>query len=160
MHTGIDLGIKETAINTLDNNGKIVFHTQFGKEHQRIFKDTQVKHSATRMRLYHDHFHEYFKNNTITGTVVMEKPFGKFMGSAYLLHELNGIYLVALSFYFEQYKIFTPTSTQIKKFLTGHGAASKEMMVESCKKKGFQPKTHHEADAIAQALMSYEGEVW
>lgn len=41
------------------------------------------------------------------------------------------------------------TVQAIKKFMTGKGNATKDEMIAAAKQKGFNPKTHDEADAIA-----------
>lgn len=40
----------------------------------------------------------------------------------------------------------------LKKFVTGHGNASKDEMVSAIKARGFNPQSHDEADAIGIAL--------
>lgn len=42
----------------------------------------------------------------------------------------------------------------IKKFMTGKGNATKEEMISAAKSRGFNPKTHDEADAVAIMLLA------
>lgn len=46
------------------------------------------------------------------------------------------------------------TVQAIKKFMTGKGNATKEEMITAAQQKGFAPKTHDEADAIAIMLLA------
>jgi Holliday junction resolvasome RuvABC endonuclease subunit len=46
------------------------------------------------------------------------------------------------------------TVQAIKKFMTGKGNATKEEMIAAAQQKGFAPKTHDEADAIAIMLLA------
>lgn len=48
------------------------------------------------------------------------------------------------------------TVQAIKKFMTGKGNASKNEMIAAEKVKGFNPRTHDEADAIAVMLLAIE----
>lgn len=48
-----------------------------------------------------------------------------------------------------QKEIIPVSATEIKKFWTGDGRADKEAMVSHAVMRGFKPKDHNEADAIA-----------
>lgn len=49
------------------------------------------------------------------------------------------------------------TVQEIKKFMTGKGNATKDEMIAAAKKKGFNPETDNEADAIAIMLLAIKG---
>ena len=157
MHTGIDLGIKATAIVSIDDNGFPLYKVTFGTAVTHVLKAHTKAHPMKRWKLYHQYFSDYFKEHNIVGTIVMEQPLGNITGNSTKLLELKGVYLIALSDFFEPNKVFLPTPTQIKKFMTGHGGASKEDMIEAAIRDGFRPNNHHEADAFGMARMSFEG---
>ena len=157
MHTGIDLGLKTTALVTIGNDGKWIYRYTFGSDVNKYLKQAVRSHPAERWQLYQRNFNNYFEENRIVGTVVMEQPLGKMAGHATKLLEIKGIYLYTLSLHFPFHKIFLPTPTAIKKTFTNDGTASKDMMVDMAKEKGYDTDNHHIADAIAMALMSYEG---
>ena len=46
----------------------------------------------------------------------------------------------------------------IKKFMTGNGSASKDMMMEAIRQKGHTPQDHNEADALALLYWRLFGE--
>ena len=46
----------------------------------------------------------------------------------------------------------------IKKFMTGNGSASKDMMMEAIRQKGHAPQDHNEADALALLYWRLFGE--
>jgi Holliday junction resolvasome RuvABC endonuclease subunit len=45
----------------------------------------------------------------------------------------------------------------IKKYWTGNGSASKELMISMCRQRGYQPRDDNEADAIAMLNMCLGG---
>jgi len=158
MHTGIDLGLRVTALVTLDDGGKLLHKTQFGYEWQKQLKRYVKAHPCTRYGAYYDHFTGYFTNNSITGTVVMEEPAGIMLGHGRKLGELKGVYLTALyHLKLPVNKMFLPSPTAIKKFFAHNGAATKTDMIKACENRGILPRNDHEADAIAMAFMSIEG---
>ena len=157
MHTGIDGGLKTTAIITLDDTGQPLYEYHFGADVQPIFVKIRKAHPSERYRMYHDYFNNYFLDHNIIGTIVMEAPMGRLYGNGRKILEINGIYLVCLSYHFPPNKIFMPNPTQIKKFFTTYGAATKEMMIEEANKRDFNTNNDHKADAYAMARMSYEG---
>jgi len=157
MHTGIDPGLKVTAVVTLDDNGKVLYKEHFGSEYNDPFKLAPKHLPVERYRLYHDRLIRHFKENNITGTIVLEDCIGHTIGNGRKLVELKGVYLIALSYVAEPHKVFLISPTAIKKSFTGDGGASKKDMIAECKKRGILPRHDHEADAIGMAFMSYEG---
>jgi len=158
MHTGIDMGLKVTAMVTLDDNGVVQYKTQFGNIVQERFKTHMKAHPCKRYSLYYEAFCDYFKAHSVTGTVVMEEPAGIMVGHGRKLGELKGVYLTAL--YHLQVppeKIFLPSPTAIKKAFTKVGTTDKQGMIKECHNRGILPKNDHEADSIAMAFMSIEG---
>jgi Holliday junction resolvasome RuvABC endonuclease subunit len=157
VHTGIDPGLKVTSIVTLDGNGEIIFRHYFGS-HTNADLDRAVSAPlSVRYSMYRDRLREYFVMHSITGTVVIEDPAGKLLGHARRLLELYGVYLVTLNDLVMPTKIYMPKPSEVKKFFTKEGAATKDDMIDECKKRGVIPKHDHEADAYAMANMSYEG---
>lgn len=155
MHTGIDSGLGCTAMVTVDNTGKILYKKSFGKITSKNFSDATTQHPVDRYDLYKGHFESYFRDNSITGTIVMEVPRGTFKGHSIKLAELMGIYISSLKgLGFSSSKVYLPEAGTIKFFITGYGAAEKEDIIEELKKRGYEPEHDHEADAIAMALMS------
>ncbi len=151
MNTGIDPGLKTTALITLNSNNEIIQKYEFGTEINLKFKRAVKLHPAERYQLYYKEIEHYIKRYKIVGTVIMEQPLGKLYGNGKKISHLYAIYLVCLSFYFESHKIFIPTPTELKKSFTGDGSASKEAMIAQCKMVGFYPSSHHSADAYACA---------
>ncbi len=156
MHTGIDPGLKVTALVTLDDNGNVLYKEHFGSDINPRFDRAVKIGSVSRYTMYRDALKEYFVKNAITGTVVMEDPAGKILGNARKLLEIYGVYLVALGEVTLPSKVFTPKPSEIKKFFTGQGASTKDDMINECKKRGVVPRNDHEADAFAMASMSVE----
>jgi len=158
MHTGIDLGLKVTAVTSLDDKGVICYKTQFGNGVQERFKTHAKSHPCKRYSLYYEALYDFFITHKITGTVVMEEPAGIMVGHGRKLGELKGVYLTALfHLNLPVEKIFIPSPTAIKKAFTGKGNATKTDMIEECQNRGILPKNDHEADSIAMAFMSIEG---
>lgn len=157
MHTGIDLGLNVTAVVSLDDNGKVLHKAHFGSVHNDPFKHAIKAPEAERFTLYYHKLMDYLVTNNITGTVVMEQPMGALVGNGKKILTLQGAYLVVLGQLFNTNKVFQPKATAIKKAFTGNGTASKEDMIEECKKRGIYPQHHHEADAVGMAFMSIEG---
>lgn len=153
------MGLKVTAIVTLDDNGVIIHKEHFGSDVNDNLKLATKAHLAERYKLYHQRITDYFTKNNITGTVVMEEPMGVLLGNAKRLMELKGVYLVALADICEIHKIFLPKATEIKKSFTGSGRSNKDAMITECKKRGYLPRHDHEADAIAMALMSIDNKL-
>ncbi len=78
--------------------------------------------------------------------VAYERPAGMHKSSIMVASEMVGVLKdlciemnVELSCY---------SASEIKKFATGKGNASKELMIDAAIKKGFNPKDDNEADAI------------
>lgn len=159
MHTGLDIGLNLTALVTLDDDGQMLHKVHFGSRINDPLKAAIRFHPSERYRMYYDRLINYFTTNSITGTIVMEDPFGTMVGNGRKVVELKGVYLVALSVVASPHNIFLPTPSEIKKFFTEYGAATKEQMIAEAKKRGYEPRHDHEADAIAMALMSVEGKL-
>lgn len=153
MHTGVDLGLKNTTIVTLDNDGRIIGVSSFGTDTELKFKKVSKNALVERYKLYYDSFIHHFKKYKVTGTVIMEDPAGSFQGFSIRLAELKGVYLVALSQVKNCHAIF-PKASSIKKLFAGNGKADKNEMIQKCKVEGYLPSTEHEADATAMALLS------
>ena len=159
MHTGIDPGLTVTAVVTLDDNGKVICKDHFGSGYNDAMKFVPKDRPSERYRLYHDRLIRYFRENQVTGTVVLENTIGNVVGNGRKLIELQGVYVVALSFVIPSHNLFLPAPTTIKRAFTGNGAASKDDMIKQCKKRGILPRHDHEADAVAMAFMSIEGKL-
>ena len=158
MHTGIDPGLKSTGIVTLDNSGMVLYQTQFGTNENDILKSAVHENMPIRYKLYRDKLVEYLTTYNITGTVVIEEAMGDITGNGRKLLGLIAIYQLTLTDYFEEHKIFCPKATQIKKAFI-HGAATKEEMIDECKRRGFYTESDHKADAYAMSCMSFEGKL-
>ena len=69
-------------------------------------------------------------------------------------HKYGGL-LATLQTFGDEYNV--PYSGEgvstIKKYWTGKGSASKEMMIKECRKRGLNPKNDNEADALALLQM-------
>ena len=156
MHTGIDMGLKVTAIVTLDDDGRVLFKEHFGSEYTNVMKEAIHIHPCDRYNLYFDRLIQYFEVNQITGTIIMEDPMGRMLGKGRKIIELKGLYVVALAKVTPSYKVFLPKPTQIKLSFTGDGAATKEDMIRECKKRGIYPRHSHDADSVAMAFMSID----
>ncbi|MCK9369467.1 hypothetical protein M0R04_05975 [Candidatus Dojkabacteria bacterium] len=156
MHTGVDLGYNTTAVITLNSKGKVLYKKTFGYGNNDELKGAAKGHPLLRNKLYEYEFREFFLENDITGTVVMEYPMGSFFGNAIKLAEMFGFYGSVLLDYFPAEKVFVPKASSIKKFITGHGNASKEDVIQACEALGYTVNSEHEADALAMALMSYK----
>jgi hypothetical protein len=146
-----------TALNTIDDNGTVIYQSHFGSGFNDSLKHAIKFHPAERYRLYYNRFNDYFINNNITGSVVMEDPIGIGVGHGSKILELKGLYLVVLSFHIPTHKIFLPKAKQIKKLFTGYGNATKDLMISCCREYGYNPKNDHDADAHAMARLSLEG---
>jgi len=150
MNIGIDLGLKTTAV-VLSCDGKVIKEHQFGSDVSKEGKKLVKFHPAARYRYYYNELQEFV--SSCPCTIIMEEPMGSFGGNSIKLAELKGIYLIAVGEYVLCSKIFLPKATEIKKFFTGRGDATKEDMVNECIKRGYIPKSHHLADAYAMSLM-------
>lgn len=157
MHTGIDMGLKCTAVVSMNNDGVILHKVSFGSDNCKELKEMIKGHPADRYHLYSAYLSKYFIRNNITGTVVMENPMGRMIGHGRKVVELKGVYLLTLSRLMQSHLLFMPTPTEIKQFWTGSGRANKEKMLKHCRLQGYKPKHDHEGDAIAMARMSLEG---
>jgi len=156
MHTGIDIGLNTTAIVTLGDKGKVLYEWQFGSIVNDFLADAIGTHPMKRYSMYLNQFIKYFNTNEVIGTVVMEEPM-KLMGKANQLLELKGVYLIGLSSFFKAEKVFLVKPTEMKKFVTGDGAAVKDQVMDSVKKFGYVPLNYDLSDATGLALMSLNG---
>lgn len=154
MHNGIDLGLRTTAVASLNDEGEILFRDQWGSELNKVFKNAIHANPVYRMQLYRDKLISYITTNTILGTWILEDPKGKLMGNSIKLLELKGIYLMTISDYTPYTKIFCPQPSEIKKFFAGTGSATKEQMIQKAKELGYGVGSSHTADSLAMARMS------
>jgi len=159
MHTGLDAGLKTTAIVTIDDNGKVIHRAQFGTAFKGVLKDLRKAHQVERFNGYYDKIDKYLIKHAITGTLVIEQPSGAAIGNGRLLLVLYGAYLICAAKHFPYYKIFLPQPTAVKKSFTGSGRSDKNTMLSYAQKCGFNPRSHHEADAYAMAQMSLKGNI-
>lgn len=156
MFSGVDIGLSVTSIITMNDKGKILFKSHFGSHINESLKNATHTHLSDRYRLYTNYFCNHFESNKVGGTVLLEFPMGAFRGNALRIGELFGIYAWLLVDYTTSDHIFFPRPGEIKKYFTGNGIASKDQMIEECKFRGYIPRDHHEADAIAACLMGIE----
>ena len=157
-YAGIDLGMAYTAIVIIDKDKKMVDKYHFGVKVNDSLKGATHAHPAVRYSLYAKYLSEYIeKNKDKIDAVVIERPFGNTAGHAYKLYELFGVYLVTLTKYFPSINIHILVPTAIKKYFCKDGSANKDMMVSEAKKRGYKVRHHHDADALAMALMGSDG---
>ncbi len=155
MHTGIDLGLNYTAIVTIDDDYKIVNNWQMGSKVQNSLADAVKEHPMDRFKKYYDLFDNYVASHTL-GTIVLEEPMGAFRGYAIQIAVLKGVYLTSLSNHIKSSKLFMPTPSQIKKFWTRDGGASKYLMCLEAKRRGYYTANDHQADALAMSFMGLD----
>lgn len=159
MHTGIDLGLKTTAIVTLDNDGHVLYEKQFGSEVNSGLKAGNQIAPPDRWRFYYDYFFHHIGTLPVpVGTIAIEEPMN-LQGMAIKLVELKALAILASSYFTPSTKIFFPKPTQIKKSFIGSGAATKEQMIARCNELGYFPTNHNLADAYAVAYMSVNGDL-
>jgi len=159
VHTGVDMSYSNTAIVSLGSGGQIEHKTNFGSHYNESLKRAKKYHPAQRLYMHNQFFEDYLTSFPIFGTLIIESPFVGFRGS-YNLLELKGVLLCTAYKYCRANKIFLVAPRSIKKAFTGTGAATKKDMVAECIRRGYDPKTHDEADAIAAALMGHENTIW
>lgn len=150
MNIGIDLGLQATAVVRTDD-GEILEEVQFGTYNIKKFKKAVNLHPYDRYRKYADKLEEVI--SSCPCTIIMEDPMGTFNGNAIKIAELKGVYLITLGKYVPSSKIFLPKASEIKRFFTGKGNATKEEMIAECIKRGYKPASDHLADAYAMSLM-------
>ena len=155
MHTGIDIGLSCTAIISVDDKGEVLHKTCFGKQISVEYRKALKYHPIDRYKLYCDAFEKHFKDNSITGTIVMEEPRGSFQGHSIKLAEIKGAYIRCLdNLGFNSAHLYLPEAGTIKYFITGKGNADKDDIIEELNRRGYYVENDHEGDALAMALMS------
>jgi len=160
LHTGIDSGLRTTAIVTLDDANQVLYQTHFGSDVTKSFAAATKGHLTDRLKMYDVAFRDHFDNYKITGTVVFELPFGKLTGNGLKLYYICAVYILALADYIPSHKIFLLTASEIKRKFTGDGAANKQDMIRFCEARGFFPKTNdHLADSYAMAWIGVNGKI-
>lgn len=161
MHTGIDLGLKVTAIVSINDKGKVTHVSHFGADINSNLKKKNKIPPTVRWQTYYEYFHTYFaslKGGGAIGTLIIEEPMN-LQGNAIKLVELKALAILAASYFTTPDKVFFPKPTQIKKSFIGSGASTKEQIIRRCKELGFYPKNDHQADAYAAAYMSINGDI-
>lgn len=78
--------------------------------------------------------------------VVFEETRFPYINSQRIMYAQLAILRVLL--YPSKTKLVTITPKEVKKLFTGNGNADKEAMIAEAKKRGFDPKDDHQADAI------------
>lgn len=149
MYTGIDIGITLTAFVYLDDNNKVCFEESFGSAVNDPLKYAVHDPLTRRLPLYKKYLIRTLEKHPL-GTVVIERV-TRTRGNARILLHLEGIFLSTLPEYVSYLKIIEVYPTQVKKGFAGNSFATKEQMIEKCKKIGYFPRNHHFADAYALA---------
>ena len=133
-----------------------------------IFKDGKFISGTKKLGTYKEkfgaRFHEFrtWLLNIIAKhnieAVYFERVFGhKGVEAA---HCYGGFLYMLASVCFKQNIPCTGLTVQaIKKFMTGKGNATKDEMIAAARRKGFNPKTDDEADAIAIMLLAIEDQI-
>lgn len=156
FYTGIDLGLSETSIVTLDGERKLIKRYAFGSNVNKALEPSNFNHPMDRYKLYGFFFNKYFEDNLAVGTVVMEKPFGSFGGKAIQLAELYGIYLYLLNNFVDSKKVCLANPISLKKYFVGTGSAPKKQIENKARILGYNIKNSHEADAVMMALFGMD----
>ncbi len=152
MHTGIDTGLGCTAIVSLNDELEIVKSTFFGSNYNKDLKKIIHDPISFRLKKHLKYFSDYFIENSITGTIIIEHPIFDISkaGNGILVFPLFGAYLATLFDIVKCNNIYTPMPSAIKKAFTGKGNANKDMMKDQYKQIiGEEPPNDHVSDAFA-----------
>jgi hypothetical protein len=154
MHTGIDIGLGVTSIRTVDDKGNVVSSARFGtkinKKTLALLKENKplLRYSSHAKCLF-----EYCSQYAL-GTVIMEEPMHTRPGAGARLFTLRGYYLSVLDRFITDNKLKNPKASQIKKYWTGKGNATKAEMRQEAEDRGYGELDEHDADSTAMANMS------
>lgn len=138
----LDVSTK-TGYALIDENGKI--------ESSGVIR-IKYKSRGEAIHLFYDEI-RFLVDITNPSLIVIEKPFFRGSGSRLLTSFCGLIEMIAYRYNL----IFKEVhNAEIKKFMTGKGHATKDMMINKIKELGYSPQDDNEADAISLALYSFK----